>query len=133
MRQKAIKIKYIQAIPCTVTEAHRYFKKRMYKHKIDKEWKEPSDEEDVIELLRNDSLFKSIFQSQEDLDVGEPVGEDIGFYMKAKKEGFRIWVDCSIKIGHLATMVIVEESYFAFKQSNAWDRESSVSIPEKAT
>jgi hypothetical protein len=64
----------------------------------------------------------------------EPVGEDIGFYVKARKEGFRVWVDCSIKIGHLATMVITEESYLAFKQgtlkSSEWDRESG-HIPEK--
>jgi len=43
------------------------------------------------------------------------VGEDIGFYTKAKAAGFRVFVDCSIKIGHLVRMTVTEESYFAYK------------------
>ena len=55
----------------------------------------------------------------------KPVGEDIGFYVKAKAAGFKVWVDCSIKIGHLASLVITEESYFAYKYADAWDRNAS--------
>ncbi len=46
MRKKAIEVRQIQAIPCTVTEAHRYFQKRMYKDKGEK-WIDPTDEEDT--------------------------------------------------------------------------------------
>jgi len=48
-------------------------------------------------------------------DFDNPVGEDIGFYIKAREAGFRVFVDCSIKIGHLTRMVVTEESYFAYK------------------
>jgi len=44
-----------------------------------------------------------------------PLGEDVGFYIKAKEAGYRVWVDCSIKVGHLSRMAITEESYFAYK------------------
>ena len=44
-----------------------------------------------------------------------PVGEDAYFYGQVKKAGFKIFVDCDISIGHLATMTITEDSYFAYK------------------
>ena len=49
-------------------------------------------------------------------DYKDPVGEDVGFYMKAREAGFKVFVDCSIKIGHLTRLVINEDSYFAYKE-----------------
>lgn len=46
MRKKAIKIRHIQSVPCTVAEAHRYFRKHMWKDKSGK-WADPIDEEDT--------------------------------------------------------------------------------------
>lgn len=46
MRKQKIEIKYIQAVPCTVAESHRYFTKRMYKDKKGV-WIDPIDEEDT--------------------------------------------------------------------------------------
>lgn len=41
----------------------------------------------------------------------EGTGEDILFCYKAKKEGFRIYMDTSVKIGHLSNPSIITEDY----------------------
>lgn len=46
-----------------------------------------------------------------------PVGEDVGFWLKLRQAGIRVFVDCDIKVGHIAQLVIVEESYWAYKQN----------------
>ena len=71
-------------------------------------------------VLINMEVFEKIDRPWFQFDLshpgpGGPVGEDIGFYTKARAAGFRVFVDCSIKIGHLTRMTITEESYFAFK------------------
>ena len=111
-----------------------------YTNVADKEWMDGGlievDATGFGSVLIKMSVFESIPKPWFVFDLynyKEPVGEDIGFYVKAKKEGFRIWVDCSIKIGHLSTLVITEESYFAYKYSEAWDREAAASPPEKAS
>jgi hypothetical protein len=47
--------------------------------------------------------------------VPKAIGEDVNFYLKARKAGYKVFVDCDIKIGHLAYMTITEESYFVYK------------------
>jgi hypothetical protein len=47
---------------------------------------------------------------------GRPIGEDIYFYSRAKEAGYQIFIDPSIKIGHLSTLEITEEMYFLFKK-----------------
>ena len=72
-------------------------------------------------VLINMSVFDSMPKPWFDFnlyDYNDPVGEDIGFYVKARGAGFRVWVDCSIKIGHLVRMTISEESYFAYKEAS---------------
>lgn len=59
------------------------------------------------------------------VDGETKVGEDFYFWAKVKDAGYRIFVDCDVKIGHLTTMSITEESYFAFKYAQAWDRGES--------
>lgn len=44
-----------------------------------------------------------------------PIGEDIHFCKTAKDAGYKIFVDCDIKVGHLANVVIDEAVYLAFK------------------
>jgi len=51
-----------------------------------------------------------------------PIGEDIYFYDKAKKAGFNVYVDCGIKIGHIHSFNVNEETYYTFKYNTAWDR-----------
>lgn len=47
----------------------------------------------------------------------EGTGEDITFCVKAKKAGFRVWMDTSIKLGHLGAPTIITEEY-----SEAWNK-----------
>lgn len=46
---------------------------------------------------------------------GESVGEDIYFCSKARKAGFRIFVDTSIRVKHLARFEVDENIYFLHK------------------
>jgi hypothetical protein len=41
----------------------------------------------------------------------ESTGEDIAFCLKARKLGFSVWMDTSIKLGHLGSPVIITEEY----------------------
>lgn len=47
--------------------------------------------------------------------AGKPVGEDICFCHKLKKAGYKIFVDCSIKVGHIKELMITEENYLEYK------------------
>ena len=38
-------------------------------------------------------------------------GEDVTFCYKAKKAGFEVWMDTSIKLGHLGAATIITEDY----------------------
>ena len=41
----------------------------------------------------------------------QQTGEDITFCYKAKKLGFRVWMDTSVKLGHLSSPTIITEEY----------------------
>ena len=47
----------------------------------------------------------------------EGTGEDVAFCYKARKVGFEVWMDTSIKLGHLGAPVVVTEEY-----SDAWNK-----------
>lgn len=47
----------------------------------------------------------------------ESTGEDITFCLKAKKLGFSVWMDTSVKLGHLGAPTIITEEY-----SDAWNK-----------
>ena len=38
-------------------------------------------------------------------------GEDVAFCWKAKKLGFEVWMDTSIKLGHLGSSIVITEDY----------------------
>lgn len=44
-------------------------------------------------------------------------GEDITFCYKAKKLGFEVWMDTSVKLGHLGTPTVITEEY-----SDSWNK-----------
>lgn len=50
---------------------------------------------------------------------GKPVGEDIFFCSKARKEGVNIFIDTSIEVGHLTTMVVNKTLHQICKTMNA--------------
>ena len=43
---------------------------------------------------------------------GRPFGEDISFCVKARALGIDIWVDSSIRVGHIKTRSLTESAYF---------------------
>jgi hypothetical protein len=78
-------------------------------------------------VLISMEVFKAIEKPWFAFDLynrSSPVGEDIYFYDKAKKAGFDVFVDCDIKIGHIHSFIVNEETYFTYKYNTAWDRES---------
>lgn len=44
-------------------------------------------------------------------------GEDLAFCRRAKKLGYRIWCDPTIKCGHVGHTIITEDFYKAFKEN----------------
>jgi hypothetical protein len=51
-----------------------------------------------------------------DLYVTPVVGEDVFFWRKVKKLGYKIFVDCSIDIGHIAPAIVKSNSYFEYRR-----------------
>ena len=47
----------------------------------------------------------------------ESTGEDVSFCYKARKAGFEVWMDTSIKLGHLGAHAVVTEEY-----ADAWNK-----------
>ncbi len=50
-----------------------------------------------------------------DAETGKDIGEDILFAHKIRKAGFEIFVDTSIRCGHISSVVIAEDYYRTFK------------------
>ena len=48
-------------------------------------------------------------------DRNEPIGEDFYFWNKAKNLGYKIFVDCSINIGHIADAVVDGRTYKSYR------------------
>ena len=92
-----------------------------FKNVPDEEWKKGGlievDATGCGSILYNMRVFEKIpfpwFEFK--LEEGPPLGEDIYFCVKMREAGFRIFVDCDLKVGHLATLPITEESYWAYK------------------
>lgn len=55
------------------------------------------------------------FRPNPDPERSGVVGEDMGFCSDVRKMGHKIYVDTSIKCGHLSTMEITEETYFLYR------------------
>jgi hypothetical protein len=57
--------------------------------------------------------FKTVKKDISDTEFAI-IGEDVGFCQKAKAAGYKIFVDTTIKVGHLADIVVTEELHFLF-------------------
>lgn len=66
-----------------------------------------------MEVFRK--LPKPWFKFQKNPENGMTIGEDIFFCQTLKKAGYDIYVDTSVEIGHLATMVITEATHNLYK------------------
>lgn len=84
-------------------------------------------------ILYDMEVFRKLpypwFKFQKDPATGMTIGEDIFFCQTLKAAGYDIYVDTSVEIGHLATMIITEAThdlYKAMKTKQA--RESLVGV-----
>lgn len=72
-------------------------------------------------LLYDMKVFRELpppwfkFRPNPDTERTGVVGEDIGFCSDLRKAGYKIYIDTSIKCGHLSTMVITEETHWLYK------------------
>ena len=65
-------------------------------------------------------VFKKIpspwfeFVENPDHEIGGEIGEDIGFCLKLKKAGYKIYTDTSVKTAHLTTLSVNEATHKLF-------------------
>lgn len=77
-------------------------------------------------VLYNISVFNEIpkpwFQEEIGED-GKPIGEDVGFCYKLQKYGYKVFVDCSLDIGHLANLEVNYSTYKLYQMLKKAQRE----------
>ena len=70
-------------------------------------------------ILYDMGIFRKMpypwFKFQKNPENGMTIGEDIGFCQDLKAAGYDIYVDTSVEIGHLATMIITEATHDLYK------------------
>jgi len=88
-------------------------------------------------ILYEMSVFKKLqkpyFKFLKDPVTGMTIGEDIGLCQDLKSIGYKIYVDTSVEVGHLTTMVVnqkLHELYKAMKCSQQLKQEA-IGISEK--
>ena len=63
------------------------------------------------------SALKKVLDEQKALFSPLPqFGEDISFCLRAKRSGFKIYCDSSIKVGHISQTVVTEETYLQYRR-----------------
>lgn len=68
-------------------------------------------------ILIRTSVMKDVFETQKALFAPIPgYGEDVSFCLRARKAGYRIWCDSRVKIGHVASTIVTEETFRAWKK-----------------
>jgi len=70
-------------------------------------------------ILYDMNIFRNLpypwFRFQKNPANGMIIGEDIGLCQDLKAAGYEIYVDTSVEIGHLATMIITEATHDLYK------------------
>ena len=70
---------------------------------------------DVEDFYTGSQLI--LHESQQALFAPIPgYGEDVSFCLRARKAGFRLWCDSRIKIGHIASTTVTEETFQAYRK-----------------
>lgn len=72
-------------------------------------------------VLYKTDVFKKIKQPWFEFNVddhGKAIGEDINFCKKLKEQGYKLFVDCSVNIGHLSTLEVNESTYRMYNMMN---------------
>lgn len=88
-------------------------------------------------IMYDMEVFKKLpepwFRFQKDPETGMAIGEDVGLCQDLKAIGYKIFVDTSVEIGHLSTMIIgkaTHELYRAMKCSQS-TKQAALGIQEK--
>ena len=81
--------------------------------------------EDVFEVeacgmatvLIRATVLKDVFEKEKALFAPIPgYGEDVSFCLRARRAGFSLWCDSRIKVGHIATTIVTEDTFKAYRQ-----------------
>jgi len=70
------------------------------------------------------SIFKDFDPPWFEIKIGSdgnPIGEDIGFCSRLRKAGVKIYVDTSVEVDHMATMMVNKQTYHVFKKLNGYE------------
>jgi hypothetical protein len=85
-------------------------------------------------LMFEMSVFRKMprpwFKFRTDEKNGMPIGEDIGFCQDLKEAGYRVFVDCTVPAGHLATMVINRNTHLLYRAMKAKQNEAILTALE---
>lgn len=73
-----------------------------------------------------DAIGKPYFEFMKNEKTGDIMGEDVSFCKKAKDKGFKVFVDTSLEIGHIAHQVIGLETYKFYNPK----KKSNIIIPK---
>jgi len=86
-------------------------------------------------ILYDMEVFRKLpypwFKFQKHPESGMTIGEDIGFCYELKQAGYNIFVDTSIEIGHLATMVITDATHDLYKAMKTRQARESLMVDEQ--
>ncbi len=74
-------------------------------------------------ILYSMEVFKKMpypwFRFQKNPENGMVIGEDVGFCQDLKSAGYKIFVDTSIEIGHLTTLVVNQATHKLYRASKS--------------
>lgn len=68
-------------------------------------------------VLMKVSMLKDIIDKEHNCFVPLPGhGEDLSFCIRAKRQGYKLWCDPSLKLGHIGTQIVTEQTYLNRKK-----------------
>lgn len=68
-------------------------------------------------VLIRTKVLKDVFEKEKALFAPIPgYGEDVSFCLRARRAGYSLWCDSRIRIGHIATTIVTEDTYKAYRQ-----------------
>ena len=62
-------------------------------------------------LMKSDVLFESFSKYGTCFSPINSVGEDLSFCWRARELGYKIYLDCDVKCGHVGHLVVTEQAY----------------------
>jgi hypothetical protein len=83
-------------------------------------------------IMYDMEVFKKLpypwFRFQTDPGSGMTIGEDIGLCQDLKGAGYKIFVDTSIEIGHLTTMIVNDATHRLYKEMKCVEKKKREAI-----